>query len=185
MNASPSPNSNSLFPRNRANPPTVCVEPQKTSRSQSNPQKGQEAGGISLPDFTLCCEATVTNRVWNWLKNRCLAQSKRTEPRIQPTLSGSVCSRQRGQGHVVPTGSAAGKTQHHIPCKDSGHHPYHTHNGPKNPSFQPRAPPASSEGGPPSGAHGKLKASAHLFLLCHPIGRKPGSHQCRHCPLMS
>ena len=180
-----SPNSNSLFPRNRANPPTVCVEPQKTSRSQSNPQKGQEAGGISLPDFTLCCEATVTNRVWNWLKNRCLAQSKRTEPRIQPTLSGSVCSRQRGQGHVVPTGSAAGKTQHHIPCKDSGHHPYHTHNGPKNPSFQPRAPPASSEGGPPSGAHGKLKASAHLFLLCHPIGRKPGSHQCRHCPLMS
>lgn len=124
------------FPRNRANPPTVCVEPQ---RPQEPKQPSERTRGRRhlLPDFTLCCEATVTNRVWNWLKNRCLAQSKRTEPRIQPTLSGSVCSRQRGQGHVVPTGSAAGKTQHHIPCKDSGHHPYHTHNGPKTPAFNP------------------------------------------------
>ena len=62
------PKFHGIFPPNRANPPNICGEPQRTPNSQRNPEKRERAGGISLPDVTLCWEATVTKTVWNWLK---------------------------------------------------------------------------------------------------------------------
>ena len=37
----------------------MCEEPQRTQNSQSKPEKGEQAGSISLPDFTLHYKATI------------------------------------------------------------------------------------------------------------------------------
>lgn len=40
-----------FFFRNRAKNPDIYVGQQRTRNSQSNPQKGEQVGGILLPDF--------------------------------------------------------------------------------------------------------------------------------------
>ena len=69
MQSKPSQNSKGIFHRNRTNIPNICVETQRPLKSQTDSEKGKQAGGISLPDFTLHYEATVTKKVCNWHRN--------------------------------------------------------------------------------------------------------------------
>ena len=41
------------FHRTRTNNPRICIEPQKTPTSQSNPENEEESWGITIPDFKI------------------------------------------------------------------------------------------------------------------------------------
>ena len=106
-------------------------------------------------------------------------------PEFNPHWAGQCVHDKGAKATSSPQEVLLGKlnTTYHVKTVDTIH-TTHTMDQ-KTPAFNPEPLLHPLKVDPPSGAHGKLKASAHLFLLCHPIGRKPGSHQCRHCPLMS
>ena len=60
---------NGIFHRTRTKNLKICVETQKTPKSQSILRKKNRAGGIRLPDFRLYYKATVIKAVWYWHKN--------------------------------------------------------------------------------------------------------------------
>lgn len=52
-----------IFFRERANPPKMYMEPQRTPNNQTNPQNGKHAGYILSPNFKVYCKATVSKTV--------------------------------------------------------------------------------------------------------------------------
>ena len=90
IQCNPYQKSNDIFHRNRTNNLKMCVEPQRTQKSQSHPEEGEQAGGISLPDFTLHDEATVPKKCGIGTKTG--AQTRGTEQRAQESTYRYVIS---------------------------------------------------------------------------------------------
>ena len=87
LNAIPYQITKGIFFRTRIKNLKICMETQKTPKSQSNLWKKNRVEGIRLPDLRLLNKAIIIKTVWHWHKNRKINQWNRIEnPEINPYI---------------------------------------------------------------------------------------------------
>ena len=99
------------------------MKPQRTQKSQSDPEKGEQAGSISIPDFNLHYAPKRTTRcVELYRKQAQIPES----PEVNLQFHGNQFTRNElrtyTQERTVPSINHAGKNGRHTPRNNSGHH---------------------------------------------------------------
>ena len=99
------------------------MEPQRTQKSQSDPEKGEQAGSTSIPDFNLhYAPKGTTRRVELYQKQAEIPESPEINLQVHSNQFTRKELRTYIQERTVPSISHAGKNGHHTTRNNTGHH---------------------------------------------------------------